>query len=480
MYPEDSKPGVSSRTPDNTILPADSRKKSKPIWIVSERDSDHRLARLSAPHQTWLKSAGWKPKHGQFAILPGENGKVSGAVFCVGPASSTDQSALPFGTLPKVLPKGTYHFETKPDDPDNAVLGWLLGSYVFDKYKTGRKSDWPVLKLPRECNSGAVVEIARSIYLGRDLINTPANHMGPDEMEQAARDVARQFKAKVSVVLGDRLISEDLPLIHAVGRASDRTPRLIDMKWGRKQAPAVTLIGKGIVFDTGGLNLKPGNSMALMKKDMGGAAAALALARMIMSAKLDIRLRVLLPIAENSISGNAFRPGDVIQARNETTVEIGNTDAEGRLVLADAISLADEETPDTIITLATLTGAARVALGPDLPPFYTDDDDFADEISSAGYHTADPVWRMPFWRPYNELLNGTVGDVNHISSSPLAGSITAALFLKRFVRNAGRYAHFDIFGWTPASKPGKPKGGEPQAARAIFDTLETKYGGQSR
>ena len=373
MKSEDRRSAISTRTPENTVLPADSRKKSKPIWIIYEQDSDQGLAQLSSPHQTWLKSSGWKARHAKYAILPDENGNMSGAVFCVGPAGKTDQSALPFGVLPKALPAGIFHFETMPDDIDRAVLGWLLGSYAFDRYKTRNKSEWPVLKLPRGYNRNQIMEIARSVYLGRDLINTPANDMGPEEMEKAARDVAKHFKARVLVTQGDRLLAEDLPLIHAVGRASDRAPRLIDITWGPKQAPTVTLIGKGIVFDTGGLNLKPGNSMALMKKDMGGAAAALALARMIMAARLDIRLRILLPVAENAVSGNAFRPGDVIKARNGTTVEIGNTDAEGRLVLADAIALADEDAPDTIITLATLTGAARVALGPDLPPFYTDD-----------------------------------------------------------------------------------------------------------
>ena len=475
MKPEDRRSGVSVRTPENTVLPAESRKKSKPVWIIHEQESDQELAELAPQHQTWLKSTGWEAKHGHYAILPGESGEVTGAVFCVGPSGKTDQSTLPLGVLPKNLPAGTYHFETPPIDPDRAALGWILGSYVFNRYKSSPKSKWPVLKLPGDCNSHHVLEIAKSVYLGRDLINTPANDMGPDELEKAARELARKFKAKIKVIQGDRLLEENFPLIHAVGRASTRAPRLIDMTWGRKQAPAISVIGKGIVFDTGGLNLKPGNSMALMKKDMGGAATALALARMVMAVGLDIRLRLLLPVAENSVSGNAFRPGDVITARNGTTVEIGNTDAEGRLVLADAIALADVDAPDTIITLATLTGAARVALGPDLPAFYTDDDEFADEIMSAGYNTSDPVWRMPFWQPYSKMLTGSTGDLNHISGGPFAGSITAALFLQHFVRNAGRFAHFDIFGWTPTSKPGKPKGGEPQAARAIFRSLKSRY-----
>jgi len=473
----DETPSITSHVrPADTILSQGSRKKSKPIRIINEQHRDKGVSHLSERHQTWLKANGWKPKHGRHQLLPDEKGGLEGVVYCLGVGDKTDQSSLNFGALPKALPEGIYHFDGELDDPFLASLGWVLGAYEYDPYKSGSKKDRPVLKLPAGCDRDQLLNIADAVYLGRDLINTPANDMGPDELEDAARAMARTFKAGVKVIRGARLLSEDLRLIHTVGRASAREPRLIDITWGAKSAPMVTLVGKGIVFDSGGLNLKPGNSMALMKKDMGGAAAALALARMIMGARLDLRLRILLSVAENSISGNAYRPGDVITARNGTTVEIGNTDAEGRLVLADALALADEETPDTIISLATLTGAARVALGPDLPPFYTDDDDFALEVTEAGLRTADPVWRMPFWRPYDKLLAGSVGDVNHISNGPFAGSITAALFLKRFVVNADRYVHFDIFGWTPTSKPGKPKGGEPHAARALLETLKQRFG----
>ena len=467
---------IASARPEDHLLSHDSRKKSVPILLVSTDSNDKSLARLSDEHQSWLKANDWKASHGSYCVLPGARGEISAVVFCLGSGDKWDRSTLPFGILSKGLPAGIYHFESEPDDVELAALGWIMGAYDFDPYKAVNKSEHAILKLPRGCDQKKLLNIAEAIYLGRDLINTPANDMGPDEMEDAARLVARKFKASIKVIEGDKLLKEDLNLIHAVGRASNRAPRLIDISWGPKNAAKVTLVGKGIVFDTGGLNLKPGNSMTLMKKDMGGAAASLALGRMIMGAGLNIRLRILLAVAENSVSSNAFRPGDIIPARNGTTVEIGNTDAEGRLVLADALSLADEEAPETVISLATLTGAARVALGPDLPPFYTDDDEFADQIVEAGLATADPLWRMPFWMPYDKMLASPISDVNHISNGPFAGSITAALFLKRFVRNAASYAHFDIYGWTPTAKPGKPKGGEPQAAMALLETLKRRHG----
>ena len=294
--------------------------------------------------------------------------------------------------------------------------------------------------------------------------------------ETAARALAPAHGAMVSSIVGDDLIERNFPMIHAVGRASPRAPRLVDFTWGREGATKITLVGKGICFDTGGLDIKTADGMSTMKKDMGGAATVLALASMIMSAKLDVRLRVLLPIAENSISGNAFRPGDVLTARNGKTVEIGNTDAEGRLVLADAMVLACEEKPDTLVTYATLTGAARVALGPELPPMYTDDDRLAAEVQAAGMEVDDPVWRMPLWMPYDKLLKSGIADMNHISGGPHAGSITAALFLKRFAEGAGCFLHFDIYASNPKPKPGKPEGAEPQGARALFEVFEKRYG----
>jgi leucyl aminopeptidase len=317
--------------------------------------------------------------------------------------------------------------------------------------------------------------MAHAIAASRDLINTPANDLGPDGIEAAARHLADRHGASFSSIVGDQLLKQNFPMIHAVGRASTTEPRLIDFSWGPDDAPRITLVGKGVAFDTGGLDIKPSSSMLLMKKDMGGAAAALALADMVMGAGLPVRLRVLIPAVENAISGTAFRPGDILPSRKGLTVEIGNTDAEGRLILGDALALADEESPDLVIDFATLTGAARVALGPELPPFYTEDDGLAADISRIGLAVNDPVWRMPLWEPYAAQLDSKVADINHIGG-PMAGSITAALFLRRFVTAAKGHVHFDIFAWNNATKPGRPEGGEVQAARLIYALLKERYG----
>jgi leucyl aminopeptidase len=308
----------------------------------------------------------------------------------------------------------------------------------------------------------------------RDLVNTPASDLGPAELEAAARQLVAAHRVRLRVTKGAAL-HRGFPMIHEVGKASPRAPRLIDFTWGPARAPKVTLVGKGVCFDTGGLDIKPASGMALMKKDMGGAATALGLAQMIMQAKLPVRLRVLIPAVENAIAGNAFRPGDVLRSRKGLTVEIGNTDAEGRLILADALALADEEAPDLLIDMATLTGAARVALGPDLPPFYTDDEKLAADISRAAAAENDPLWPMPLWEPYFRLIESPVADISNSSESGFAGSITAALFLKRFVDRAKAYVHFDIFAWTPAARPGRPKGGEAQAMRALFAVIRDRY-----
>ncbi|MBC8037019.1 MAG: leucyl aminopeptidase family protein, partial [Rhizobiales bacterium] len=306
------------------------------------------------------------------------------------------------------------------------------------------------------------------------LINTPASDMGPDELEAAVRAGVRTFKAKVVVTKGAAL-ERNFPMIHHVGKASPRAPRLIDVAWGPARAPKVTLVGKGVCFDTGGLDIKPASGMLLMKKDMGGAATVLGLARMIMAAKLPVRLRVLIPAADNVIAGNAFRPGDVLRSRKGITVEIGNTDAEGRLLLGDALALADEERPDLLIDMATLTGAARVALGPDLPPFYTDDDGAAEAIARASRTENDPLWRMPLWEPYGRLFESAIAGMDNSGDSAFAGSITAALFLKRFVERAKTYVHFDIYAWTPQARPGRPKGAEAQGQRALFTMIRERY-----
>jgi leucyl aminopeptidase len=329
---------------------------------------------------------------------------------------------------------------------------------------------------PAGADAAYIRRVGEGVFLARDLVNTPTNDMGPDDLERAVRALAKKYRAKVSVVAGDDLLAKNFPMIHAVGRASDKAPRLIDMVWGDRNAPKVTLVGKGVCFDTGGLDIKPSSGMLLMKKDMGGAANVLGLASMIMAGGLKVRLRVLIPAVENAISGNAFRPGDVLRSRKGLSVEIGNTDAEGRLVLADALALADEEEPQLLIDMATLTGAARVALGPDLPPFYTDDDGLAADLAAAALEQEDPLWRMPLWQPYDAKLASKIADMNNVTSDGFAGSITAALFLKRFVEKAGGWAHFDIFAWNPADRPHGPAGGEAQGIRALERVISRRYG----
>jgi leucyl aminopeptidase len=317
--------------------------------------------------------------------------------------------------------------------------------------------------------------MADAAFLARDLINTPSNDMGPAELETAAREVAQRFGAKFGCIEGHDL-KQNFPLIHAVGMASTRAPRLIDFTWGDASHPKVTLVGKGVCFDTGGLDLKPSSGMLIMKKDMGGAANVLALAQMVMDARLKVRLRVLIPAVENAVAGNAFRPLDIFKSRKGITVEIGNTDAEGRLVLADALALADEEQPDLLVDLGTLTGAARVALGPDLPPFYTNDETLAADVARLARQENDPLWRMPLWPPYDSWLDSKTATITNAPSGAFAGSITCALFLQRFVEAAKSWLHVDIYGWTPSAKPGRPEGGECQAARAIYQLLSERYG----
>ena len=452
-------------------MDAGSRARSTPIWGVRAKTSERDFKALKPTQRTWLDATGFEPGAGKVALLPDKTGGLSGVLLGLGEPDTNDFAPLLPGALPHALPPGVYHFANAPGQMtgSTAALAWALGAYRFDALKGAPAREPARLKLAKGTQRRPVQRIAEGVYLGRDLINRPANDLGPAELAAATKALARQHGAKVKVIAGEALLKQNYPLIHAVGRASDRAPRLIELTWGKGRGPKVALVGKGICFDTGGLNLKPGNSMALMKKDMGGAAAVLALAHMIMDAKLPLRLRVLIAAADNNVSANAFRPGDVLPSRKGLSVEIGNTDAEGRLVLADALSLADDAAPDYLISMATLTGAARVALGPDLPPIYCDDEVFAKGVLQSGARTADPLWRMPYWQPYDALLSSKIADVNHISSGPFAGSVTAALFLKRFVSRAERYMHFDIYGWVPSAMPARPQGGEPQGARALFD-----------
>jgi leucyl aminopeptidase len=395
----------------------------------------------------------------------------------IGAGTTIDRARKRFlsGGLPFALPEGVYALASALEGQaaENFALGWLLGSYRFTRYAAGPHAR-AQLVAPAGVDAARVEAIAAGEFLTRDLINTPTADMGPEHLEAAVRQLAQKHAASINVTTGYALVEQNFPMIHAVGRASASAPRLIDMKWG-DAGPKLTLVGKGVCFDTGGLNIKPGGSMGLMKKDMGGGAAVLGLAHMIMATGLKVQLRVLIPAVENSISGNAFRPQDILTARNGLTVEINNTDAEGRLVLADALAFADEDNPDMIISMATLTGAARVAVGPDLAPFFTDDDTVAQTLSQAGSHVDDPVWRMPFWDPYEAMIEPWIADLDNAPKGGFAGAITAALFLRRFVKSAP-YSHFDIYGWQPSAAPARPKGGVGQGARALFEALPKVLG----
>jgi leucyl aminopeptidase len=458
---------------EDLLLPAGAD--ALPIRLIASED-DAALHSLSAAERAWVEAQGWSAKQGSVLLLPDGKGGIGSVLLGTGGKDWASQAPLLTGSLPGALPPGDYRFSSVPPDPELAALAFLAGSYRFTRYKTANGPKPKRLVLPEGASRDQVLALAEALYFGRDLINTPANDLGPAELEAAARELANAHGGSVKVTEGSGLLSDNFPLIHAVGRASDRPPRLIDLHWGSEHAPKVTIVGKGICFDTGGLDIKPGSAMALMKKDMGGAASALAFALLVMRAKLPMRLRVLIPAAENSIGGNAFRPGDILPSRNGMTVEIGNTDAEGRLVLADAISLAEEDAPDYLVTIATLTGAARVALGPDLPPLYTDDEDLAARLLASGRAVGDPFWRMPFWPAYDKLLKSSVADVSHIAEGAFAGSVIAALFLKRFVREAKRFVHLDIFGWVPREQPGRPQGGEPQGARALYHFFRQELG----
>ncbi|MBE7183164.1 MAG: leucyl aminopeptidase family protein [Methylobacterium mesophilicum] len=444
---------------------------ARPVHAVGQGGLES--AGLDAQALGWARANGFSGKSGEVLVLPGPDGGILGALF--GTGADGEGASLDWGALARALPNGDWRFAQAPRDPALAALGLALGGYRFTRYgkKPGETLRWA---LPEGADAEWVARVADGVVLARDLVNTPTSDMGPDKLEEAVRDLAAKHGASVEATVGDALLEKNFPMIHAVGRASAVAPRLVDLRWGDENHPRVTLVGKGVCFDTGGLDIKPASSMLLMKKDMGGAANLLGLASMIMAARLPVRLRVLIPAVENSISANAFRPSDILQSRKGVTVEIGNTDAEGRLVLADALALADEEAPELLIDMATLTGAARVALGPDLPPFYTDDDAFASELAGAAAAVEDPLWRMPLWRPYAAKLSSKVADTNNVTTDGFAGSITAALFLQRFVEKAKVWAHFDIFAWSPTDKPSCPTGGEAQGIRALERLLAQRYG----
>jgi leucyl aminopeptidase len=445
-----------------------------PITFSTKATWEAICAELPVEARQFALANGFAAKPGACLTLPTAEGKIAQVLFGLEDAASKSRDLFRPGSLPGLLPSGVYRFANAPHDLRLATLAFALGSYRFGRY---RKNEVPNVRLVASDNIDAddITRMAEAAGLARDLINTPSNDMGPEQLALAAEELAKRFGASFNCIIGEDLLPQNFPLIHAVGMASPRAPRLIDFSWGDPAHPKVTLVGKGVCFDTGGLDLKTSAGMLIMKKDMGGGANVLALAQMVMDAKLKVRLRVLIPAVENAVAGNAFRPLDIFTSRKGLTVEIGNTDAEGRLVLADALALADEDKPDLLIDLGTLTGAARVALGPDLPPFYTNNETLALDLAAHAKAENDPLWRLPLWPPYDAWLDSKVANINNAPSGGFAGSITCALFLQRFVEHANSWLHVDIYGWTPSAKPGRPEGGECQAARAIYKLLSQRY-----
>ena len=442
-----------------------------PVQLVPQPKWKAWLKEQTAARRAWLESSGLSGKAGDFSVFPGRDGKAAGAVLVL-PAKPV---LWDVGALATCLPAGTWKLaDTASLSPTDAAVAIGLGSWRFERYKAKKGKAGPKIVWPQGADRVRATAIVEAISLARDLITTPSSDMGPAELAAAAQALAKQHKAKISVIVGDELLKKNYPMVHAVGRASARAPRLIDLTWGKESDPKVTLVGKGVCFDTGGLDLKPASGMLNMKKDMGGAATMMAVAAMVMACKLPVRLRLLIPAVENSVSGNAFRPLDVVPTRKGITVEIGNTDAEGRLILCDALHEGAAEKPTMMVDCATLTGAARVALGTDLPALFCNDDTLADQLIAMGKDVTDPMWRMPLFRGYRRLLDSKVADINNAPGVAFGGAITAALYLQEFVPDDVPWAHFDMMAWNNTSRPGRPEGGEAQAARAIFATIEKR------
>lgn len=442
------------------------------ITLVSKPRFKEWLSAQTPQVRAWCESQSYGGETGSVCLVPGESGRVERALFGLDEADPWN-----WAILPAKLPAGRYRIDGPLDAraADWAAMAWELACYQFHRYKSKNGREWPVLLWPDEANRDQVERLVRGVILVRDLVNTPAEDLGPEELSMAATALAEKHGGRIRAIVGDALLAENYPLIHAVGRASSRAPRLIDLRWGDEMAPRITIVGKGVCFDSGGLDLKSSSNMKLMKKDMGGAAHALALAQMIMEADLPIRLRVLIGAVDNAVSGSAFRPLDIVKSRKGLTVEIGNTDAEGRLVLADCLAEADRETPRLIIDLATLTGAARTALGPDLPALFTADEKLAAELQASAELVHDPLWRLPLWKPYRRMMDGKLADLTNASDSPYAGAITAALFLQEFVSPGTPWAHLDLFAWNASSRPGRPEGGEAMCLRAIYHMIAQKF-----
>lgn len=439
------------------------------IEVLSVKDYSQWLEKQTAFTKEWLSSTQFKAEAGVTRLFPNESGKLAKVICCV-----TDKANMwGVGGLAATLPEGIYRFNVDDSLLSDYALAWGLGAYQFSRYKKSQRK--PARLLIAKSYADEVINLVESINLVRDCINTPTDDMGPTEFAAVAQNLAEEFGASFTQIIGEDLLRENYHCVYTVGRASDDAPRLIDIRWGDPTHPKLTLVGKGVCFDTGGLDIKPSAYMLLMKKDMGGAAHALGLARMIMQAKLPVSLRVLIPMVENAVSGNAYRPGDVITSRKGLTIEIGNTDAEGRLVLADALTEAVSETPDLLIDLSTLTGAARIALGPDLPAVFSNDDEVVNHVIKHSDKVYDSVWRMPLFDGYKEYLNSSIADLNNSPTEGYGGAITAALFLKEFVPDTIPWLHYDLMAWNLKAKPGKPQGGEAMGLRGLFSYLQERF-----
>jgi leucyl aminopeptidase len=445
-----------------------------PVTVVGKSQISRWRETAPARERDWAQAAGFTGEAGKIALVPDEKGRL-GRVL-VG-ASESEAAMWAIAGLSETLPEGNYRLDPVPEggDPSRVALGWALGAYRFTRYHDKPKGK-ARLVWPKGADRGLVERLASGVFLARDLATTPASDMGPEELAEAAQKVAKKEGARCKITVGDKLLEKNYPTIHAVGRASTRPPRLVDIIWGDDGAPKVTLVGKGVCFDSGGLDLKPASGMLNMKKDMSGAAIMLGLGQAIMQAGLKVRLRVLLPCVENSVSGNAMRPRDIIKTRKGLTVEIGNTDAEGRLILCDALAEASDEKPEMIIDCATLTGAARVALGPELPALFCNDDKLANALIAAGQAEDDPMWRMPLYKPYRRLIDSKVADLNNVSDGPQGGAITAALYLQEFVDPKVPWAHLDVMAWNQRSRPGRPEGAEAQMLRAVYAHIADRFG----
>ena len=458
------------------MIPAFAKKSETAIPIYVVESDNLKSISIDLNIADWVNTNQFQAALGKILIIPNDKGSISSVLVGWGNEVTRSRGRFHMGAAAAQLPMGTYEIISglSGKDLEHAHLAWILSSYCFDRYKK-KPIQSAKLKASKGINTKRILIEAEGDFLTRDLVNTPTNDMGPDALEKAFCDLAKKHNANTNIIKGDNLLNQNFPMIHAVGRASDQEPRLLDMQWGENNNPKVTLVGKGVCFDTGGLNIKPTASMSLMKKDMGGSATVLGLAHMIMSLNLKINLRVIIPAVENSISSNSFRPQDILISRKGMSIEINHTDAEGRLILADALSLADEDKPDLLICNATLTGAARVALGPDMPPYFTDDDQLANQIQNASLENVDPLWRMPFWTPYESLIEPEVADLDNAPKGGFAGAITAALFLRRFVEKAKYFVHFDLFAWAPVAKPSQSQGGACQSARAMLSVIEKRY-----